>query len=64
MKRSPSTVRLSFPFWSSVRLFAIDRPRPLPSLFLDVSPRVNHSRSSSGEMSSGSREMFLKDTTA
>ena len=56
LKRSPSTKTESVPPISSVRLRAMERPRPLPSVERAVSPRVKRSVSSSPGTSIGSRE--------
>ena len=47
LNRSPSISSCSFPPCSSVRLCAMDNPSPLPSVFLELSPRTNRSISSS-----------------
>ena len=60
MNRSPSMVREKVPCCSWVRLRAMDRPRPLPSVFRDASPRTNRSISSSAEIFSGVAEMLRK----
>mgnify|MGYP007107300747 CR=1 FL=1 len=59
MNRSPSTASSKVPPWSSVRLRAMDSPRPEPSVFLDLSPRTKRSVSSSGPMFNGFVEIFL-----
>jgi len=38
LNRSPSVVSSMVPFCSSVRLLAMERPSPFPSLFLELSP--------------------------
>ena len=38
---SPSVLTEKLPPQASVKLFAIERPRPLPSVVRDLSPRVN-----------------------
>ena len=53
LNKSPSTKSCIFPCISSIRLPAIDKPRPFPSVFLELSPRTNRSISSSLEMFSG-----------
>ena len=60
LNRSPSRYSCIFPFISSVRLCAMDRPSPLPSVFLDSSPCTNRSSSSSGLIFSSLEDMFLK----
>ena len=55
--------RRKVPPWSSVRLRAMDRPRPEPSVVRDSSPRTNRSMSRSAGMLRGWREMFLMDRT-
>ena len=60
LNRSPSTARAKVPCWSWVRLRAMERPRPLPSVFREASPRTKRSMSSSAEMFSGSAEMLRK----
>ena len=40
LNRSPSTVMSSAPFWSCARLCAMLRPRPLPSVLRELSPRT------------------------
>ena len=47
LKRSPSTVIFISPFCSCTRLFAMDNPKPLPSLFRELSPLTKRSISSS-----------------
>ncbi|CAN3994245.1 Molybdenum cofactor biosynthesis protein B, partial [Dysosmobacter welbionis] len=64
LNRSPSTVSSRVPFWSSVRLRAMERPRPFPSPPRAASPRTNRSSSSSAGISNGAREVFLKEITA
>ena len=64
LNRSPSTVRRIVPFCSSVRLSAMDRPRPLPSVLRELSPRTKRPISSSAEIFRGSLEVFLKETSA
>ena len=49
----------SSPSINFVRLFAIERPRPEPSVVRLTSPRTKRSVSSSGEIFSGREEMFL-----
>ena len=39
------------------------RPKPLPSVFREASPRTNRSISSSAEMFRGEAEMFRKAMT-
>ena len=41
MNRSPSTVSDRVPLFSSVRLLAMESPRPLPSEFREASPYWN-----------------------
>ena len=53
-------VREKVPCWSWVRLRAMDSPRPLPSVFREVSPRTKRSISSSAEMFRGVAEMLRK----
>ena len=53
LKRSPSTVMSKTPPCSSVRLRAMESPRPLPSVERDLSPRTKRSISSSPETFSG-----------
>ena len=48
LKRSPSIWICIEPCCSSIRLLAIDRPSPLPSVYREESPRTNRSISSSG----------------
>ena len=61
LKRSPSTVSRNSPPCSSVRLRAMDSPRPEPSLLLDSSPRTKRSISRSGGTFSASREIFFTE---
>ena len=49
---------------NSVRLRAIESPKPLPSVFREVSPRTKRSISSSPEILSGYFDIFLKVITA
>ncbi len=51
LNRSPSTVSSSSPFCNWVRLRAMLRPRPLPSVLRELSPRTKRSISSSALMS-------------
>ena len=44
---------------SSVRLYAMDNPRPLPSVWRERSPRTKRAMSSSAGMFSSYFEMFL-----
>ena len=53
LNRSPSMVRRKSPPWSDMRLVAMDRPRPLPSVERELSPRTKRSVSSSAEMFRG-----------
>lgn len=59
LNKSPSTVISKTPFISLTRSLAIASPRPLPSVFLDSSPRLNLSISSSAEIFRGAPEMFF-----
>ena len=52
--------RANVPFIRRTRLPAMERPRPLPSVWREASPRTKRSISSSGEMFSSARETFLK----
>ena len=60
LNKSPSTYSFSLPFISSIKLLAIDNPRPLPSVFLELSPLTKRSISSSLVILSGYLEIFLK----
>ena len=64
LNRSPSTVSSSRPFCSCTRLRAMLRPRPLPSVLRELSPRTKRYISSSPLMFSWLAEMFRKVTTA
>ena len=59
LNRSPSIISSNVPFCSSVRLFAMDSPRPLPSVVLATSPRTKRSVSSSGLIFNGFSDTFL-----
>ena len=61
LNRSPSTTSSKVPPWSSVRLLAMDSPRPEPSVVRDSSPRTKRSISRSGGTFRGSRETFFTD---
>ena len=53
LNRSPSMVRRKPPPCRDMRLVAMDRPRPLPSVERELSPRTKRSVSSSAEMFRG-----------
>ena len=59
LNRSPSMLIVNLAFIRVHRLFAIDNPSPLPSVFLELSPRTNLSMSSSLDTLSGSLDIFL-----
>ena len=52
-------VRRKPPPCRDMRLVAMDRPRPLPSVERELSPRTKRSVSSSAEIFSGYREIFF-----
>lgn len=60
LNKSPSTLILNIPFCSSVKLFAIAKPKPLPLVFLDVSPWIKRSTNSSSLTLISLAEIFLK----
>ena len=60
LNRSPSRYSLNSPPCSSVRLFAIESPSPLPSVFLATSPLINRSVSSSAEIFKGCAGTYTK----
>lgn len=64
LNRSPSTYRSNFPPCICVSVLAIDRPRPLPSVLLEISPRINRSVSSSAVMFSCYSDTFFRLNTA
>ena len=64
LKRSPSMASDIFPPCSSVKLCAMERPSPFPSVERELSPRTKRSINSSAGMFSAAREVFLKVTTA
>lgn len=49
LNRSPSRISSSVPCWTSIKLLAMFKPRPLPSRFREASPRTKRSISSSAE---------------
>ena len=61
LNKSPSKYSLKTPPCISVRLLAMDNPNPLPSVLLEMSPRMNRSVSSSAEMFNGCSEMFFNE---
>ena len=64
LNRSPSMVISIFPPIISVRLFAMESPRPEPSVFLEESPLTNLSVRLPGSMFSSFYDMFLKEIYA
>ena len=64
VKRSPFTVTWKVPPQASVKLFAIERPRPLPEVERLSSPRTKRAVSESPSMVSSYFEIFWIVTTA
>ena len=58
--RSASMDSRNVPPIRCTRLRAMESPSPLPSVWREVSPRTKRSISSSGEMFSSARDIFLK----
>ena len=66
LNRSPSTLMSNTPPIKTVRLFAMESPRPLPSVVLDESPRIKRSVRSPALLFSLARECsdtFLMEKT-
>ena len=60
LNKSPSRYNSNVPPCISVSDCAIDNPRPLPSVLLDTSPRMNRSVSSEAGMFSGRADIFFR----
>ena len=61
LNRSPSMSSRKAPPWSSVRFWAMESPRPEPSVVRDSSPRTKRSTSWAAGMLSCWREIFLME---
>ena len=59
LNRSPSISTCMVPPCSSTKLLAMARPSPLPSVFLDLSPRTKRSVKSSGAIFSSEADIFF-----
>lgn len=64
LKRSPSRYNPNVPPCILVSDSAIDNPSPLPSVLLEISPRINRSVSSFAEIFNGCSEIFFRLNTA
>ena len=63
LNKSPSMSSSNFPCWALHSSWAMLRPRPLPSLVREASPRTNRWVNSWGEIFSGWAEIFLISNT-
>ena len=64
LNRSPSISMVKLPFCAFMKLWTIDKPRPLPPSVRESSPRLKRSVSSAGSKLRAVAEMFFSSINA